>query len=329
MRWDVLVVVKREHDLLSAWCRRYPVSPSTSSLRVAGEGSDIDLVALFADIEYSQRRRLKSRLEEAAMAAVGRWPVQVVVTDRPEWRARVENVSSSFESRISADAVAVADSTVRAVVHWDKEMVRPTNNPAEALQYFEDAVLTRLSELRDSVRPSVDEDDLSLAAQEREAERLRRMVRVCENSAVAVELALKALAVLHGVGVPSEGALRSAGHDIARCLDLLPEPPRATVEAVVGDLGLDLRTMSQWRVRATYPDDIAIERALADRLVEDYTNTALAVCEFTIGNIADQLGDTATMRHAGAEWQRRATFIAARNIRTGQLRDQDLRKSNN
>ena len=65
----------------------------------AGAGSDIDLVALFADIEYSQRRRLKSRLEEAAMAAVGRWPVQVVVTDRLEWRARVENVSSSFESR--------------------------------------------------------------------------------------------------------------------------------------------------------------------------------------------------------------------------------------
>lgn len=37
----------------------------------------------------------------------------------------------------------------------------------------------------------------------------------------------------------------------------------------MGDLGLDLRTMSQWRVRATYPDDIDIERALADRLVED------------------------------------------------------------
>ena len=92
---------------------------------------------------------------------------------------------------------------------------------------------------------------------------------------------------------------------------------------------MDLRTMWQWRVRATYPDDIAIERALADRLVEDYTNTALAVCEFTIGNIADQLGDTATMRRATAEWQRRATFIAARNIRTGQLRDQDLRKPNN
>jgi len=106
----------------------------------AGERSDIDLVAVFSDIDYSQRHHLERRLEEAAGAAVGRWPVQVVVTDRPEWRGRVENVSSSFERRISADTVAVADSAVRAAVRSDKEMVRPMSNPAEALRYFEDAV---------------------------------------------------------------------------------------------------------------------------------------------------------------------------------------------
>ncbi|MCY3952415.1 MAG: nucleotidyltransferase domain-containing protein [bacterium] len=288
----------------------------------AGEGSDIDLVALFADIDYSQRLHLKRRLEEAAGDAVGRWPVQVVVTDRPEWRARVENVSSSFERRISSDAVAVAASTVRAAVRWDKEMVRPMSNPAEALRYFEDGVLTRFSELRDSTRSSVDEDDDLLEPQEREVERLRRMVRVCENSAVAVELALKALAVLHGAPVASEGVLRPAGHDIGKCLDLLPEPQRGAVAVVVGDLGLDLRTMSRWRVRATYPGDIDTERALADRLVEDYINTALAVCEFTIGNIADQLGDTPAMRRATVEWRRQAAFIVARNVRSGLPRDQ-------
>ena len=31
----------------------------------------------------------------------------------------------------------------------------------------------------------------------------------------------------------------------------------------------------EWRVRATYPDDISIERALAGRLVEDDSNAAL------------------------------------------------------
>lgn len=60
--------------------------------------------------------------------------------------------------------------------------------------------------------------------------RSQRMVRLCENSAVAVvavELALKALDVLHDLSVPSEDALRWAGHDIDRRLDLLPELPLA------------------------------------------------------------------------------------------------------
>jgi hypothetical protein len=147
------------------------------------------------------------------------------------------------------------------------------------------------------------------------------MVMACEDSAVAVELALKTLAVLHGVPIPSESELRSAGHDIDRCLELVPEPPRGAVEAVVGDLGLDLRTMSQWRVRATYPDDIDTERALADRLVKDYTKTALAVSEFAISSIGDRLGDTAAMRNASTRWRRSAAFIAGRDVRTGLPRD--------
>ena len=289
----------------------------------ANEDSDIDLVALFADIDYSERRHLKQRLEEVASTAVGRWPVQVVVTDRPEWHTRVENVSASFERRISADAVPMADSRVRAVVHWDKEMVRPTSNPAEALKHFEDRVLPRFSVLHGSTSPSVDEEDLSLTPQVREIARLQRMVRLCEDSAVAVELALKALAILHGVPIPSEKDLRSAGCDIDRCLDLVPKPSRGAVEATVRDLGLDLRTMSQWRVSTTYPDDVGIERALADQLVEDYTNTALAVCEYTTSDIRHQLGDTAAMRHATAEWKRRATFIATRNVRTGLSNNHD------
>lgn len=71
------------------------------------------------------------------------------------------------------------------------------------------------------------------------------MVRLCENSAVAVELVLKALDVLHDLSVPSEDSLRWAGHDIDRCLDILPELPLGAVEAVVGDLGPELCTLSE------------------------------------------------------------------------------------
>lgn len=287
----------------------------------ASESSDIDLVALFADIDYAQRRVLKRRLEEAAGEAVGRWPVQVVVTDRPEWRARVENVSASFERRISADAVPVADSTARGVVRWDKEMVRPTSNPTEALQYFEGRVLPRLDRLGKATTPYPREADVALSEVERETARLGRMVTLCEDSAVAVELALKTLAVLHGAPLPSERVLRSAGHDIDKCLDLVPEPPRGAVEAVVRDLGLDLRTMSQWRVRATYPDDVAAERADADRLVEDYTETALAVCEFALDNIGADIGNPPAVQKTQAELRYHTAFITGRNVRTGLSHD--------
>ena len=110
-------------------------------------GSDIDLVALFADIDYAKRRDLKKQLEDAADAAVGRWPTQVLVTDRPEWRGRVGNVSASFERSISTGAVVVATAATQGDVNWDKEMVKPMSNPGEALANFTERVLPRAKQL--------------------------------------------------------------------------------------------------------------------------------------------------------------------------------------
>ena len=62
--------------------------------------SDIDLVAVFDDIDYSRRLSLSFDLSERAAAASGR-PVEVFVTDWPEWRQRISGVSSSFEASIA------------------------------------------------------------------------------------------------------------------------------------------------------------------------------------------------------------------------------------
>ena len=159
----------------------------------ANERSDIDLVAVFADIDYSRRIELKRRMEETA-AEAGDWPVQVFVTDRPEWVKRVEEVSTSFECRVHAEAVRLARSATRGQVRWSKEMVKPMSDPDQALRDFSDRVLTRLAELSDSVTPRFNEDAMWMTAADRETARLRRMVSVCKDSAVAVELALKVLA---------------------------------------------------------------------------------------------------------------------------------------
>ena len=282
--------------------------------------SDIDLVALFADINYAGRADLQRRLEEEA-SVVGGWPVQVVVTDRPEWRARTEKVPVSFERRISAEAVIVADSGVRGEVRWGKEMVRPMNNPEEALEYFTNRVLRRLSELDDATTPRRREAQVSLSSEDRETARLDRMIVVCEHAAMTVELALKSLAVLYGASIPSEKELRGAGHDIERCIRLVPEPPRIEMAAVVGRLGLNLQSMSQWRFRGTYADDIGTERGAADDWAKNYTRTALAVAEFVIAHLRSAVGDTPDMRKATDVWRDHAAFIASQDVRTGQPRN--------
>lgn len=108
--------------------------------------SDIDLVAIFADLDYGGRHARRRELEAAARAVVS-WPVQVHVTDRPEWRARVEKVSTSFERRIADASVLVASAADEAPVDWGKQMVLPMSNPQEALRYFDARVIPRLRDV--------------------------------------------------------------------------------------------------------------------------------------------------------------------------------------
>ena len=134
----------------------------------ADEHSDIDLVAVFADIDYAQRWQMARRLEEAARSALGHWPVQVIVTDRPEWENRVEKVSGSFESGICREALRVAESGTRLRVRWDKEMVLPMSNPDEALKQFTDRVLDQLSEVTRATALSPGELDVSAPVEVRD-----------------------------------------------------------------------------------------------------------------------------------------------------------------
>ena len=286
----------------------------------ADEHSDIDLVAVFADIDYAQRWQMARRLEEAARSALGHWPVQVIVTDRPEWENRVEKVSGSFESGICREALRVAESGTRLRVRWDKEMVLPMSNPDEALKQFTDRALDQLSGVTRSTTLSPDELDLSAPGEVRETERLRRMVQVCTHSAMAVELALKSLAVLRTVPTPSDNVLKGARHSISACLQLLPSAVRGSVEEVVTRRGLSTDDLSQWRTISTYPEDVVAVRQMADQKADACVGTALDVCEFVVGDLRTVVGDTPSIQAAENEWRRAATYLGGWDMRTGRPR---------
>ena len=283
----------------------------------ATPASDIDLVAIYADLDYSQRASRRQALEAAAAAAAAPWPVQVHVTDRPEWRARIDNVPTSLERRIHAGAVAVAAATERAPVNWNKEMVLPMSDAHEALRQFDHWVLPRLSELEAATHRGTQEVDPALAPPVAERARLERMVRICTTAAITAETTLKALAVLHGRPTPSEKELRRAGHNIAACLDLLPDEARPAPAAVLEGLGIDVATLSQWRLRGTYTADVAADGAIADRLAESYTAMATRLTALLANELQEALGANTDLAAAEARRAHLGRVIAGRDVRRG------------
>ena len=174
----------------------------------AGPHSDIDLVAVFDDIDYALRFGIGSTLSSIATAAA-QCPVDVHVTDVPEWRHRTERVSSSFEAGIAGYAVLLVDKPV-GHVQWDKEIGLPTNNHAEACKHLDDTSKA-LDAMPAHARPGVYEirafesGDTELGHRRR----FHRMVELCVAASTAIETALKAMTAVAGKPTPFEHKIHS------------------------------------------------------------------------------------------------------------------------
>jgi len=98
--------------------------------------SDIDLVAIFDDLDYTRRFSRQLDMQTAARACTGH-RVQVHVTDWPEWLHRTRRVSASFEAGIAAEA-QVLYARPATDVTWDKEIGLPADDIQEALGRLND-----------------------------------------------------------------------------------------------------------------------------------------------------------------------------------------------
>ncbi len=162
----------------------------------ADDFSDIDLMVIVDDLgDYSRRRDLERAVSNRLSADAGR-PVDVHVTDPPEWKTRTENVSASFEASLRNDLITLLEQPAMTVPHWEKELRGPMNNSDVAAARHRD-MGQHLIHLNQSLLPEMvevvhggDPESHYLADRKR---------RICGCAANVVENAIKTIVALHGV----------------------------------------------------------------------------------------------------------------------------------
>lgn len=190
----------------------------------AGLHSDLDLVAVFDDLDYATRFDVRAELVAAAVGAT-LCDVDILVTDRPEWRRRSGRVSSSLEAAIAPDAAVLAD-VGAGTVRWGKEIGLAATNEEEALDRLEDAQLHFVS-VRRHLRPDDSTAWLGAplnVADEAMVERVR-LRDLCAFAALAIESTVKAFRAAAG----GQGRLT---HSIWPLLGQTGEHRDALVEAL-------------------------------------------------------------------------------------------------
>ena len=260
-----------------------------------GTDSDIDLVAVFDDLDYSTRWSRKVELTRLASRAAGR-PVEVRVTDWPEWVQR-SRLHTSFERGIAGDAVVLCKAP-NGSVNWNKEIGMPTSDTEDAAQSL-DHTNDALRRIEAALEPAPgerraladgDADDYLASV----AVRLRA---VCAESQTVLETALKALVHLYGTRPPGR---------IHRLDELLAELKGHKVRQAAEEslLGLDLAEVTIWRQRGTYPGDFP-EIALPTLTVHTH-RLAAAACSLA-RLTADHLEDAGPAARQAVAGTRRLT----------------------
>ena len=263
----------------------------------ATERSDIDLVAIYDDLDYSDRGRRRCSLEAAAGAASG-CPVDVMVTDAPEWAVRTTEVPCSVEARIAGYAVPLADSGDHSGIDWNKEIGLPATPDAEVASRLVD-MSNALARLESHLRPSIAEFD---AADDGDADELAHLEGVRFAVAMAEVLAIieSAAKVTHLVTV---GAAPRRTHDIAALLADQPAPVRSEFSTLARS-DVDLDRLHLWRQGFAYAQDRP--ELPGEHTLRSNCAAAMRIAASAVGH-ARSFG---VAERELARWERRAQRVA-------------------
>ena len=264
------------------------------------ESSDINLVAVYADLDYAQRLNRESELAKLGEQVSGQ-PVDVLVTDLPEWEIR-SKLLTTFERRVRDQARLLRSRPISPPeVRWDKEITLPTSDDQEAFYAIRNAAY------------ALESLEAHLLPMEREtADSPSRLNALCRDAQMAAECALKALVHLYGHRPPKhthdlESLYLALPRDIARSANLLLE-------------GIDKETMGKWRYISAYPADYPKEAAQAPALAEPYVCAAVALNRYAAHHTQTRIGTHPELDRHRASLDHISEHLDDRLLRTGRLR---------
>lgn len=221
----------------------------------ARAGSDLDLMAVFDDIDYDERLPRTWRLRALCMSATD-VPVDVLVTDWPEWEHRTNRVKSSIEAAIARHGIWLfCDEPSDDRVNWAKGIGMPKSDLEEAVSMLS-SMRKSLSDLRHfCVAAPSETSTVDQVTTVDHPERQDRLASLCAHAALTVEHTLKCLTALGG-------GTAKYSHDIAVLLNHCPDVPEGIIDALEPLRVNSLRDPSEahneyddiscWRILGTY-----------------------------------------------------------------------------
>ena len=220
--------------------------------------SDLDLVAIFDDVDYSDRWPRSWRLSSLCSSATGK-PVDVLVTDWPEWEHRTRRVGSSMEAHLARHGVWLhRDEPDDERVDRAKGIGMPGTDLEEAVSMLQ-SIRKSLGDLRHFcvADPSESSTDGHVDWED-------RLASLCSHAALTIENSLKCLTALSGV-------TPEYSHNVAVLLNNCPEVPATMLEALEP---LRVNTLRDARAAQHAYDDVSCWRVLGTYMHADLPDPA-------------------------------------------------------
>ena len=254
----------------------------------ATERSDIDLVAIYDDLDYAERGKRRCALEARGRAAAGH-RVDVMVTDAPEWAVRTARVPCSVEARIAGYALELADAGDHDGIDWNKEIGLPSDSTAELQSRFTD-MSDAIAALTNQMQPAPQEVAAADDIEERAALEDVRWARAMGEVHMIVESAAKAAHIVTTDSAPPHD------HRIDALLADQPEALRDSFSQLAGD-DVELSELHIWRPGATYSADRPHSR-FDDASLRAHVAAVLKIADFAAEQCRHEgVADSALVRY--------------------------------